>query len=382
MGRTASSELCLVILSASSCSRRRRRARALVCAGLVDGADGRQPAADGVFAAAGVPLRRRATTGRACSCFAGLPALVGVAAAGLQLRRLQHAPAATAASRTSTARCSAGVAGLLLSPNRGLLVYTPIMLFALWGAVRVWRRRGAAVAALAERRRSLLHVLVYAQVQGMVGGLHVRAALFHRRAAGADDLSRLRAGAAAAARAPMRVVAVGARAVRRRRAGDRRVRRRRSLESRAGAARASPAAGVGLGRSADRARAGTTAGTPASSRRVMLDAFRDPVPARVAPLDRAPIWRAPSRRAVVPTTMRRGGSVDAACAEITNSSNVAWPAFSGEGAISARYLVFLLVRWLADGAGDPGVGDVIAAAARTSRPARRCGCRFVCRRRR
>jgi hypothetical protein len=32
-----------------------------------------------------------------------------------------------------------GLFGLVLSPNRGLLIYTPIMLFAFWGAVQVWR---------------------------------------------------------------------------------------------------------------------------------------------------------------------------------------------------------------------------------------------------
>jgi hypothetical protein len=32
-----------------------------------------------------------------------------------------------------------GLLGLLVSPGRGLLVYSPIAIFALWGAVRVWR---------------------------------------------------------------------------------------------------------------------------------------------------------------------------------------------------------------------------------------------------
>ena len=32
-----------------------------------------------------------------------------------------------------------GVAGLLISPNRGLFIFTPIMLFAVVGAVEVWR---------------------------------------------------------------------------------------------------------------------------------------------------------------------------------------------------------------------------------------------------
>jgi len=33
-----------------------------------------------------------------------------------------------------------GAAGLLLSPSRGLLVYSPFMIFAVWGAIRAWRR--------------------------------------------------------------------------------------------------------------------------------------------------------------------------------------------------------------------------------------------------
>ena len=32
-----------------------------------------------------------------------------------------------------------GLAGLLVSPSRGLLIYSPVAIFALWGAVRVWR---------------------------------------------------------------------------------------------------------------------------------------------------------------------------------------------------------------------------------------------------
>jgi hypothetical protein len=32
-----------------------------------------------------------------------------------------------------------GIAGLLVSPGRGLLVYSPIAILGLWGAVRVWR---------------------------------------------------------------------------------------------------------------------------------------------------------------------------------------------------------------------------------------------------
>ena len=38
-----------------------------------------------------------------------------------------------------------GAAGLLFSPSRGLLVYSPFMLFALWGLCRIWWRKDCAV---------------------------------------------------------------------------------------------------------------------------------------------------------------------------------------------------------------------------------------------
>jgi hypothetical protein len=36
-----------------------------------------------------------------------------------------------------------------------------------------------------------------------------------------------------------------------------------------------------------------------------------------------------------------------------------WPAFSGEGRISARYLILVVVRWFANGQALAGVGDVL-----------------------
>ena len=62
-----------------------------------------------------------------------------------------------------------GIAGLLLSPNRGLLMFMPWTIFALWGAVRLWRQRtfawgpyviGGAVAVC----------LLYAQYDHWWGG--------------------------------------------------------------------------------------------------------------------------------------------------------------------------------------------------------------------
>jgi hypothetical protein len=45
-----------------------------------------------------------------------------------------------------------GLAGLLVSPSRGLFVFSPVLLFAVWGIVRAWRTRG-------EERWSAIRVL-------------------------------------------------------------------------------------------------------------------------------------------------------------------------------------------------------------------------------
>src|SRR5207247_10839248 len=42
-----------------------------------------------------------------------------------------------------------GLAGLLVSPGRGLFVYSPVLLFSLWGFLRMWRDGPAAFQPLA-----------------------------------------------------------------------------------------------------------------------------------------------------------------------------------------------------------------------------------------
>jgi hypothetical protein len=89
----------------------------------------------------------------------------------------------------------------------------------------------------------------------------------------------------------------------------------------------------------------------------MLDAFRDPVPAQVAPLTEADLASAVTVRNV-PAEITRDGMLTGV-AQITNRSTAAWPAFSGEGVIGGRYLVFLLMRWLDRGQALSGLGDVV-----------------------
>ena len=92
--------------------------------------------------------------------------------------------------------------------------------------------------------------------------------------------------------------------------------------------------------------------------RVLVDAFRDPVAAHVAPIEPARARRRRSRRQPFRRRWRPAARQRRAL-RITNRSSVAWPAFNGEGMINARYLIFLLVRWFAGGEVVPGVGDVI-----------------------
>jgi hypothetical protein len=90
---------------------------------------------------------------------------------------------------------------------------------------------------------------------------------------------------------------------------------------------------------------------------VMLDAFRDPVPARIARLSEADLASDIGARGL-PTHLPRGG-VASGVVEVTNRGTVAWPAFTGDGVINSRNLMFLLVRWLENGRPLEGVGDVV-----------------------
>jgi hypothetical protein len=90
---------------------------------------------------------------------------------------------------------------------------------------------------------------------------------------------------------------------------------------------------------------------------VMGDAFRAPQPAvlvALAPDDLASTIEAPA----LPAAMPRAATVPVAV-RIVNNGAQAWPAFNGEGVISARYLVYLMVRWFDGEHALAGVGDVL-----------------------
>src|SRR5262249_7030175 len=62
-----------------------------------------------------------------------------------------------------------GLLGILISPNRGLFVYTPFALFSLWGGILLWKHRGDLLL----RYLSLgviAQILIYGSYLGWSGG--------------------------------------------------------------------------------------------------------------------------------------------------------------------------------------------------------------------
>ena len=286
--------------------------------------------------------------------YAALPALVGLALAVYNSAIFGTAFGGYGGLGHFNGSLLEGVAGLLVSPNRGLLIFTPIMVFALWGGVRVWR-----VAAPPWLRwlgiGVLGHVLLHAQFKEWWAGYtygpryfcDVLPALTIFLVYGLVPYCRrppMQAVAAVLALYGVAVQAIGAYA-----ADDDWNREPTPLEQ-------APWR-VWDWRDLQIVRSARNGLHPLELRRVMTDAFRDPVPARVGPLQ--PAQLAGSVTAIkVPRQLPAGGARRARV-RIVNNGGVAWPAFSGEGVISSRNLVFLLVRWYAGGAEVAGVGDVV-----------------------
>lgn len=247
-----------------------------------------------------------------------------------------------------------GVSGLLVSPNRGLLIFTPVLGFALWGAVRVWRApappwlRWLSVALL-------LHVLVYASFKEWWAGYtygpryfsDVLPALAIFLVYGLIPYWRwpaIRVVAVALALYGIGVQAIGAYAE-----DDGWNREPTPLER--APWRVWDWGDLQIVRSARRGL------HPFELSQVVFDTVRSGAAARVGELTPAQL-AGEITAADLPASLPVGGAADTTV-RVTNGSDVGWPAFSGEGTISARYLVFVLVRWFAGGVAMPGVGDVV-----------------------
>ncbi|MBN2575173.1 MAG: hypothetical protein JXP73_11480 [Deltaproteobacteria bacterium] len=154
------------------CLLRRERPGSAYCVGLAYAlAFACRPTSGLALAAAGgyYLLRDRRSLVRLVA--GGLPIALGLAAYNLhyfgrlfvfgQLATGPHAKAlpssavAALGGRAFSAPFWEGIAGILVSPSRGLLVFSPILAFAFWGAFRAWRDprfaplRPVSIAALA-----------------------------------------------------------------------------------------------------------------------------------------------------------------------------------------------------------------------------------------
>lgn len=285
---------------------------------------------------------------------AALPALAGAVLAAYNLSLFSNITGGYGGFGHFGAALPTGLAGLLVSPNRGLLVFTPIMAFALWGAVRVWR-----VPAPAWLRWLTigvgLHVLVHASfVEWWAGYTYgpryftdVLPVLTLLLVYGLVPWCRgpaLRAGVALLALYGVGVQALGVYA-----ANDSWNREPAPLER-------APWR-VWDWSDLQIVRAARTGLQPTELLPVMLDAFRDQPPARIATL--APAQLASSLRPLVLPDALHAGERQEVALEVVNRGDATWPAFNGEGVISARHLTFVLVRWFAGDTPVAGAGDVI-----------------------
>ena len=286
--------------------------------------------------------------------FVGLPALAGVAILAYNFAVFSTALGGYGDFSHFTGSVPLGVAGLLVSPNRGLLIFTPIMLFALWGAVRVWRvdappwLRWLSIGLL-------LHVLVYALFKEWWAGYTYGPRYF------SDMLPALilflvyglvpYAGQPAIKTVALvlALYGVGVQAIGVYAADDDWNRRPKPLEE-------APRRVWDWG-DLQIVRSWRSGFQPLELWRMLADGWTDPVVAHVGPLDETQL-AGEVKLSWMPPTIAPGARRTVVL-RIINKSTVGWPAFNGEGAINSRYLTFLLVRWYKDGALLSEAADVI-----------------------
>jgi hypothetical protein len=247
-----------------------------------------------------------------------------------------------------------GLAGLLVSPNRGLFVFTPIAIFALWGAVRAWRPEVPAwmrflVVGI------VLHTLLYAKFDEWWAGYtfgprymtDVLPAIVLLIACGLQPIVRKRAMLALAGVLALYGVAVQVIGVYF--ADDDWNRGPVPLE--AAPQRVWDWSDLQIVRAARSGwhgsdLEGVLIGSLGESQPVLLAALsQDDLATRFEISDR-------------PAEMAAGSTLTPVV-RLTNRGTRAWPAFSGKGRISIRYLTVLVVRWFAGDRTVAGSGDVL-----------------------
>jgi len=247
-----------------------------------------------------------------------------------------------------------GLAGLTVSPNRGLFIYTPIAIFSAWGAVQVWRRD--APAWLRMMTVGLAgHVILYSKFDEWWAGFSygpryfsdVQPLLVVLLVYGLVPYWRLRsvrAGALLCVAYGVFVQAVGVYAE-----DDGWNRDPISVDTRPervwdwGDTQIWRAMGNGF--------------RGFELLPVLVDTFRDDVPARLVELNQADLA---SRVELVdmPTEIRARDTATMRV-RVTNTGNAAWPMFSGKGLLDIRHLVFVVQSWKLRGQPIAGLGEVV-----------------------
>ena len=286
--------------------------------------------------------------------FAALPALSGAALLAYNLSVFDTVAGGYLRLNQFSSTVLEGIPGLLVSPNRGLLIYTPVMIFAFWGAVRVWRERAPEWMRLLVVGLGL-HVLIYGAFSEWWAGYtfgpryfcDVLPALTLLLAYGLVPFWRRPAWRAVAA--VLLAYGVAVQAVGVYFADDDWNRTPAPLELRP--QRVWDWSDLQIAREIASGFKGTELAP------LLAGVARDPRPVPLAPLTVNDLAAEIESTDGV-ATMRRGSTREVVV-RVTNRSDKPWPSFSGDGRIYVRYLVVLVARWLADGEPLAGMGDVV-----------------------
>jgi hypothetical protein len=247
-----------------------------------------------------------------------------------------------------------GLAGLTVSPNRGLFVYTPIALFSVWGAVQIWRQE--APVWLRMMTIGLAgHVVLYSKFDEWWAGFSygpryfsdVQPLLVVLLVYGLIPFWRLRtvrAGAVLFAAYGVFVQAVGVYA-----ADDGWNRDPISVDTRPER--------VWDWRDTQIRRAIGNGFRGFELLPVLVDTFRDDLPAQLVELSPADL-AARIELVEMPTEIRAGSATQMRV-RVTNRGGAAWPMFSGKGMLDIRHLVFVVQSWKVRGQPIAGLGEVV-----------------------
>jgi hypothetical protein len=306
-----------------------------------------------VFAALAAFLIWRGNRARFVA-FAAAPALGGAALLAYNLSVFRAVAGAYGQLNQFSSTVLEGIAGLLVSPNRGLLVYTPVMIFAFSGAVHVWRERAPEWMRLLVVGLGL-HVLIYGAFSEWWAGytfgpryfcdvLPAVALLLAYGLVPFWGRPAWRAAAVVLIAYGVAVQAVGVYF-----ADDDWNRTPVPLELQP--RRVWDWSDLQIARAIASGFKGTELAP------LLVGVARDPRPVPLAPLT-ANDLAAEIESTDGVATMRRGSTRELVV-RVTNRSDKPWPSFSGEGRIYVRHLVVLVARWLADGRPLAGMGDVV-----------------------